>query len=190
MTSESIASELSEWILIRTLPDLRSRITSHDDYDRLGIAHLMRRMLLDARPVVHLARRRLDIPAPMFDFTPYNHASSRLPEGLPLYVSGGFAEPKLRGDLAAFLAAPIGHFRGDAVSVRMLLRYVAHVDGGVHLGRPSDAFEEYLQDGLANFQIMARVMLLNTLADIAEVALRALRPISERLVTEANRPSR
>ncbi|WP_404475122.1 hypothetical protein [Microbacterium aerolatum] len=72
------------------------------------------------------------------------------------------------------------------MTVRMLVRYVAHVDGGVHLGKPSDDFELYLQDGLANFRLIARGMLLDTLASVGTVVLRALEPMARELAKERN----
>lgn len=180
-TASTMSAELAEWLFGRTLDDLERRIRSTDAYDRLGIAHLLRRLLMDQSPVLHSARRRLALPLPAFSFDPFVLENRRDHRG-ELYLSLGVSEPRTTAGIEDFLAAPVGELGANPITVRDLVRHVAHVEGGVHLGSPSSPLEWYLRHVLG-LHDEAREILFDILAEIATVVVHSLTPMRERLTT-------
>lgn len=177
-----VPQSIAERLLVWTLPDLRHRTregASH--YETLGLAALLRRTIADSNSVMHAARQRLRLPAPTFAYTPYTRIPD--PEGsrwvAVLGFSGlEFAEPTVRGSAAHFLAAPVAFHRQDMVSVKRVISYFAHVEGGVHIGRPEDEFEEMTQRMVASVDI-ASLRWVGALTGIALATIRALEPLED-----------
>lgn len=172
MTDE-YGQQAAEWLLRNSIPDMRRRIASTDDYERLGLAALLRRSLLDGQPVLNLARKRHRLPSPTFGYTPLPADEPKL--SLPFYVraGGAFAEPSTSGTIDNLLAARVAVFEGGPVSVKDFTRVFAHVEGAVHLRAPKEPLERYIRDLFA-VSTMARPMMLDVLADIATVTVRGM----------------
>lgn len=183
---------LAEWLLVHTLDDMEARTQpGQSRYGILGLAPLLRRALLDESPIVHLARSRLKLHAPRFECTPFVQSPPEPPvEGgrwlTVLRLSGeSFSEPTIKFGVEKFLAAPIGQLRRDDVTVLQLIRYFAHVHGGVHIGKPESALESLMQS-IASASDEVAESWMEALRSIAVVTIRALRPLQARI--EADRP--
>lgn len=142
---------------------------------------ILRRLLLDRRPVLHMARKRLQLPAPSFAYTPT--AEPRVPRSgeLVLMISLGsvYSEaPSTVSDLTGFLAASTGYSYPDAITVATALRYFSHAYGGVHLGHPESRFEEFVQKVAASMPLMSGGY-TSTLVGMARVVIPAIEPIAE-----------
>lgn len=133
--------------------------------------------------MVHAARQRLAIPLPEFSFTPMQAPALPLPQPdgrwVPVlgFATADFVEPTHQATLKQFLAAPAASFRGEPVSVSRVVHYFAHVEGGVHLGKPRDDFERHAQRAVASIE-SAGGSWASTLKHIAVVTVRALEPMA------------
>lgn len=185
LSDEEASHAIAERLLLGTLDDLESIDDNATTYRLLGVAAVLRRTLVDATPLVNAARRRLRLPAPSFSYSPHH------PEFVPPFdeESGrwthvlGFArhhlaQPVDTGPLSRFLAAPAARFQGEDVSVRRVIRYFANVQGGVHVGRPSDEFERMVQQVVASVPEASQGW-SETISAIARVTAGALQPLAE-----------
>lgn len=186
LVPQAIAERLLTW----TVPDLRHRTredASH--YETLGLAAILRRTIADGNSVVHAARERLRLPSPEFQYRPFSPRPD--PTGgeggrwVPILGFSGreFAEPIVTGTLAQFLAAPVAHHREAPVSVKRVISYFAHVEGGVHLGRPDDEFEALTQRLVASIDV-AGLRWAGALSGIALATVRALEPLEEAIAAQ------
>ncbi|MEO6283580.1 MAG: hypothetical protein ABIN80_02385 [Dyadobacter sp.] len=99
--------------------------------------------------------------------------------------------------LKEFLALVCLHYMGEQFTVKDVLRACSHVMGGVHTGNPESEREKLLCDWFedSNIQFGARIetdrdkfdiilrsdeTAFQTIRDICEVCLEALRPYEER----------
>lgn len=178
------------WLLPEMLADLRKRSDAGATrYEMLGIAGLVRALLLDPMTIESTARRRPAAPAPNFDFTPYELRAERAPGGLLWHDSGTFTvvfatadarftHPTVTTDLRRFLQSPVAQLHEKPVSVKEFVHAYSHVLGGVHLGRPKSPHEELLQSMVASLDHHT-IHWSRTLQYIAVVTNRALLPLTE-----------
>lgn len=184
---------LAEWLFVETVTDLRERSrdpASRSRYELLGIAPLLRKLLTDRGDplLVTVKRVRREI-TPGFRIRPWQ-APSNANESLNYLIRLG--GPDLVGDAATealtadqFLAARTGMVEGEDLSVKQVIRYYAHVEGGVHFGDPDE-------DGQKAMRSMAPVLLGNTsgqieiLGYLGQVVVDALMPLC---VSILNSPS-
>lgn len=181
---ESAARRLAEWILVESVPDLQRRTQpSATAYEQLGVAAILRRLLLDKHPVLHRARSRLGLPEPVFEFVPHREPEiERAPTGLQMQFQIGSldrASPTHSTGLEGFLAARAGTLFGAPVTVRDVIRHFAHAHGGVHLGAPESSFERVVQR-IASVAPGHSIWTLG-LASIGRVAARAMTPLATEL---------
>lgn len=117
----------------------------------LGIAGILRALLIDPNTVEAAARRRLHIAAPTFECTPFPIASSWPPNGLHLNAAGEptkrlilsvadptFTKPSISTGLKGFLRTTVARYVDDPISVLDFVKIHAHVLGGVRLGKSTN----------------------------------------------------
>lgn len=175
---------MAEWLLVETLSDLRHRARDGaSTYERIGIASIVRRTLSDKTdsggPVIHKARARLGLPAPIFEYTPMRIEDEKDEPGWKTRLSFArlaLAAPSQTGGLDEFLAAAAAYHKGSYVAVNQVNRYFAFVHGGVHLGEPRDEFSEEVQH-LASAMPEIATGWSNTLSAIAIITSRAIEPL-------------
>ena len=180
--ADESARRLAEWLLVESVDDLRMRSREGASrYERLGISAVLRRTLTDKRPVLPLARARLKLAPPMFSFTPWTGPDPEPTQGGLIKVfdwAHGFSIPTEMTDLDGLLKADVGHFFRKRVTVLDLIRYFAHVYGGVHLGKPTNDFEAVTQRFAASHELLAAGW-EHALADIARVVIDGLTPLTD-----------
>jgi hypothetical protein len=181
---------LAEWLFVQTVADLRDR--SHDPasrrrYELLGIAPLLRKLLTDrGDPLLVTVRRARHEIAPGFRIRPWQ-APGSADESLSYLIR--LSGHELVGDAATdalttdqFLAARIGMVEGQDLSVKQVIRYYAHVEGGVHFGDPNE-------DGQEAMSSMAPILLGQTTGQIeilgylGQVVVDALTPLCDSILT-------
>lgn len=135
------------WLFEMSLRDIEHRVsfdrTSPEHaYQRLGIAPLLRKLLLDGEPLIQRIRRvHPDVPVV---FTVGHVRRDRVT------VTGdsviGMIEPPQPVELGLkqFLGHPFMQVTGSTITVGDVIRHFAHVDGGVHLGKPQNDSERVL----------------------------------------------
>ena len=176
------------WLLPEMLADLRKRSdAAATRYEMLGIAGIVRALLLDPMTIESTARRRPAIPSPRFSYTPYEPQTEPALGGLYWHESGvstvvfatadeKFTRPTVTTDLRRFLRAPVGQLREQLVTVKEYVHAYSHVLGGVHLGRPKSPHEDALQSLVATLDDHS-IHWSRTLQHIAVVTNRALLPL-------------
>lgn len=139
----------AEWLFQHTIADLeaRSSQTERDRYTLLGIAPLLRKLIMDGSSLVHVIERvRPGVPVG-FRIRPYEDDSHLSKPPYKLLV--GFTQETELPDvdpipLKRFLKTPIGIVDGESWNVGQMIRHYSLVEGGVHFGHPRDAQSERL----------------------------------------------
>lgn len=185
----------ADQLFLRTLEDLNRRTTVVDEYDALLAAGLLRKLLLDESPLLHQVNRyrRERIRFRINGETPTERI---LLEDNPIFWAIGdaidpdaFPLPSLSAPMDAkldqFLARTIMYARGERLSVGDLIKQVAHVDGAVHKGKPTNAREELIDE-------MSRFMFFRDLPGtvhhvqlVGKIVVQALTPLRDTIL--ANR---
>lgn len=178
-----------ERLFVRTLDDLAQRAESVDEYEALLVAGLLRKLLLDAHPLMdqvnaaHRLKLRFAINGP----TPYEELV--LSDG-PVYWSLVDAiDPELdhpRGLTALqeatrdqLLGRRVMYIQGHDVTVRDLIDQLAHIEGAVHSGRPREAREELLTRANREIYFGDLPAGVRQIQSIARVVVRGLTPLRD-----------
>lgn len=139
-----------EWVFFRTVCELAKRVQSDDDYEIITSAALIRHLLIDGEPLVHKAQKRLQLKP---RFTIYKVPNVIWSGEFAPNVNSVFAYQnigqgpqnwKTEVDLEGLLATEVAKLGGTRFSVRMVVKFVASVLGGVHTFRPSGESEKLL----------------------------------------------
>jgi hypothetical protein len=181
---------LAEWLFVESVADLRRRSddrVSRSRYELLGIAPLLRKLLTDrGEPLLATVRSTRKDVKTQFRIRPWQLRVGA-DESLEYLVR--LSGPELVGDAGTpeltadqFLAARVGMLEGKDLSVKQVIRYYAHVEGGVHFGDPDEEGEEAMSR-------MAPVLLGNTTGQIevlgylGQVVVDALTPLCNSILT-------
>jgi hypothetical protein len=176
-----------EWLFLMTLRDLSTRLANGQLYDLVRASALVRQLLFDdGEPLVHAANRgprarlRFDVVA-----------ERPLPDGIPepethwctLYPQGSRDEI-VSIPLAAFLGRTSLRHEGVSASVRDVVAAVAHVFGGVHLGRARD--DESMAIAMLRDRVIIadQPMVFSALKDIARVTIEGLLAVVEAIASQ------
>lgn len=177
---------LAEWLFVETILDVQRRSqdpSTRERYELLGIAPLLRKLLLDGRCLVDTVRTvRREIPTNfrINQWTAPEEAQVVKPLQYFLRLGGpelvgGQDEPAL-STLRQFAGATVGEANGKALTVKDVVLYYAHVEGGVHFGVPKEHAEHVLSEmaplllGHSNGQI-------EVLAHSGAIVVDALTPL-------------
>lgn len=176
---------LAEWLFVETIDDLRHRSADpphRTRYELLGIAPLLRKLLIDSAPLVNTVRSaRPEIPVG-FRIRPWREFKDELgSEDLERYF--GIGDERIVGapgtqalGLKGFLKTVIGVAEGDELTVKSVIRYYSHIEGGVHFGAPKEAGESTISS-------MSPILLghstgqIQILAHLGRIAADALEPL-------------
>lgn len=176
-------------LLLRTLDDLANRVVSHDPYEVLGIALLIRKLLLDASPLVDQvnAAYRLKVtfaiadegPLPAFlpqpDFWSLTDGLDPeiYPPGAPIAVINVYRD--------ALFARVVNQLNGTNYTVKDVIDLEAHVMGGVHAG--SAAGKQIALETLNNsVELGGMNPTLRQLCSIGRIVLRGLQPLQQEIL--------
>lgn len=136
-----------EQSLLRFILDLQGRIATNDRFNLREASAILRRLLLDAHPVLHLAnrvhRQRLRFP-----FVVERHVKDvdEEPAFQFLNLCPDFADPAeiQMLNLDELLAKPVLRDHERAFTVRDVIDVCANLKGGIHFGEPESQAEESL----------------------------------------------
>ena len=188
MNYPQASQEYVEKLFAHLYADLDQRIRANDDnfrmYNQLNIARLTRQLLIDEAGVFNQANKyhKLPIrfivaqvgPAPTSLKGIQSIYSDSLPD-LNNFPPGHYLHPH---NIDGYLAHSQIILADRNFSVREIIKYVANQFGGVHL---SPYLKEEDDQLLARFNHVVRVgndgIVLNCVNEIAQVTLRALRPL-------------
>jgi hypothetical protein len=176
-------------LFLETLADLRRRSNPGPEYEVQQLAALLRKLLLDGQPLVDAANRarRLPLRFRVYDGSPYQDlvlSSGPIfyslqdafdPETV-LVANARLAEVNRNGLLARGLVL----LNGVWFSVADVVKYVAHVEGAVHRGEPTDDKQRALAAsgiGIGGYDSPV----VRSLLAVARVVARGLEPLEARI---------
>ena len=177
-------------LFLETLADLRRRSNpGTPEYEVQQLAALLRKLLLDGQPLVDAANRtrRLPLRFRVYDGSPYQDLvlsmspmSYSLEDAFDpdtvLVANARFAEVNRNGLLARGLVM----LDGVWFSVADVVKYVAHVEGAVHRGEPTDDKQRALAaSGIRIGGYDSPVV--HSLLAVARVVARGLEPLEARI---------
>lgn len=179
-------------LFLKTLEDLETRINSQDDYEILMVAALLRKLLLDAYPLMDQVneKRRLKIRFVINDY--------QMPviKTLPTFPTFWSIEDGLDPEMARipkpievsrdeFLARQILKNGNHFIAIKELIKHAAHVQGTIHAGEPEDEKQKhfsYLQSVLGIGGLPAGYRLLRV---IGRVVIKGLYPLNDQIKSES-----
>jgi hypothetical protein len=176
-------------LFLETLADLRRRSNAGPAYEVQQLAALLRKLLLDGQPLVDAANRtrRLRLRFRVYDGSPYQDLV--LSDGPMFYslqdafdpetvavANARFAEVNRDGLLGRGLVL----LDGIWFSVADIVKYVAHVEGAVHLGEPDDDKQRALAASDIRIGGYDSPVVRSLLA-VARVVARGLEPLEARI---------
>ena len=177
---------VAEWLFVQTVDDLRRRCQvprDHSRYELLGIAPLLRKLLLDAPPLLQTVQMARPAVAVEFRIRPWRPEGRGLErEGLRRHLGlgghelvGGPNDPATTS-LEEFIHTIVGIADGSDLTVRSIIRYYAHVEGGVHFGSPREPGEPTL-GSMAPLLLGQSTGQVQILAHLGQIVVNALDPI-------------
>ncbi len=182
---------LAEWLFVETVADVRRRGQgpgARGRYELLGIAPLLRKLLIDACPLLYTVRTaRPGVPT---DFRIRQWSApddSRDDADLPYLLRlggpelvGGPEDPVLP-KLQQFIAARVGLVQGRPLTVREVVKYYANVEGGVHFGVPKEQSDHVLSK-VAPVLLGQSTGQIEILAHLGTFVVDALTPLCESIL--------
>jgi len=177
-------------LFIRTLEDLESRLKSHDEYEILMIAGLLRKLLLDSNPLMDQVNRKKGLKIKFI-------INDRLPpseEPIPIFwsIEDGFdpntCPPQLCMPIEVnkdqILKRPVLMYESHIITVKELISHTAHVQGAVHTGMPKGQKDEALKELTEILGIGGLPAGLRLLRAISRVVLNSLEPLKVLIIEE------
>ena len=193
---------IAEWLFITTMADLRSRCTQVEPIDRyatLGVAPLLRKLLVDSPALVDRDHGS-DMPKPTFEIVKVplspnadmvqdgrlwkghlTAAAETLLPGVGPMPGRPQVGPTLSLNRESLLKQEIGAAGDTYFTVRELINHCANVEGGVHLGQPKNKTERMFMLTLApSLQVgwqPGTLELLRVVLVVGAIVLRGLNPL-------------
>lgn len=183
---------LAEWLFVETLDDIRRRSQNpaiRTRYELLGIAPLLRKLLIDDAPLLHTVRTvRREVPV-TFRIHSWNDLEDRTTgDGLTRYF--GIGDERIVGGpdtspmpLKQFLRTVVGIAEGADLTVKNVIRYYSHVEGGVHFGKPKEPGEPLLSS-MSPMLLGHSAGQIQILAHLGQIVADALEPLRRSILSQ------
>lgn len=182
---------LAEWLFVETVGDVQRRSEdpgARSRYELLGIAPLLRKLLIDGRPLLNTVRAAR--PEELTEFRIRQWIApedGQHEEDLPYLLRlggpelvGGPEDPALP-KLKQFIGARVGMVQGRHLTVREVVKYYANVEGGVHFGVPEDDMQRALNE-VAPILLGRSTGQIEILAHLGTIVVNALTPLCESIL--------
>jgi len=168
-----------EEVFLNAYLDLQKKVNNPSKYDLLKASGLIRQMIIDGSPVVHIVNReyRLPIKFPVvIDNQPVKvpGASHQIRNISPVFSSN---EELKTLKLDDFLSTIILKDNSHNFSVKDIVKICANVKGGIHLGKPESGKEVAISDIDNQFSFDFIELSLALVNDITWSYLKGLRPL-------------
>nr|AFK89584.1 hypothetical protein [Arthrobacter sp. J3.53] len=182
---------LAEWLFVETVADVWRRSEDpggRSRYELLGIAPLLRKLLIDASPLLNTVRAaRPGVPTEFrikqWTAPDVGHDDEDLPYLLRLggpELVGGPEDPVLP-KLKHFIGAKVGQVQGRPLTVLEVIKYYANVEGGVHFGVPKDEPDHVLGE-VAPLLLGHSTGHIEILAHLGTIVVDALTPLRDSII--------
>ena len=170
-------------LFIKTLEDIEGRLASHDEYEILMIAGLLRKLLLDSNPLMNQANQEKKIKITFrindrgIPQTPPIPTFWSIEDGLDPETSvAHLCNPK-EVNKDSLLNTPIILFNGNTITIKDLIQHMAHVEGAIHPGTPKSDEEKILKELGQTFGIGGLPAGIRLLKAISRVVLKGLQTL-------------
>lgn len=183
---------LAEWLFVETVDDVRRRSIAPEAqtrYELLGLAPLLRKLLTDKAALLNTVKSaRPEVPVEFRIRSWHEFEDVLAAEGLTRQFGirgeemiGGPETPSV--GLEDFLKTVVGLAEGNDLTVRSVIRYYAHVEGGVHFGTPAEPGESTLS-GMAPLLLGHSTGQIQILAHLGRIVADALEPMRRSILSE------
>jgi len=175
-------------LYLGTIEDLEARLAKSTEYDIIRAAALLRHLLIDGPPLVHLANRgpRLRLVFREFQVPDLSHLGHW---GIPWNSGDNVDFPSNNlVDLDRLLASKCLFVKGHHFSVIELIKLWAYVRGGVHSGKPDEREQAIQIADETTLSVDADTVLsvsAYSMRQIIAVAIEGLRPLTAAIKTAA-----
>jgi hypothetical protein len=185
-------------LFIETMNDLKSRVDApRSEYEAIMSSALLRKLLLDSPTLVDLANRsrRMSIEFVVNGRPPIWKALGEEPPTAYAIEDGFDPETALVKPLPMtvtrdrLLSSMVAVYRGQEITAKTLLRYVANTAGGVHFDPPRNDEESAAHALAEQMRVGGYPAGMRTVLALGRVVERALGPLREQVEREIGRPT-
>jgi hypothetical protein len=167
-----------EHLFLGTVADIDQRVLKGGRYNLIRAAGLLRQLLLDSTPLMHVVNR-MYCQQIEFETIDFRDSPPLSPEAHALFLDASYfpGAKTIRVNIDTFLKAPCFRIGTNTANVRDLIRACANAKGGVHLGKAWTSEENVVLDWDRAFGLIGEEPSLLAVAGVCRVALRALQPL-------------
>lgn len=168
----------AEELFVATVLDVDQKVAAGDRYSVIRASGLLRQLLVDESPLVHVVNRAYSAPL-IFRTIDFSEPPPLDPVGhWQVLDPSPFSGAKtLDCSLKQFLAAPCLKWSGRYASVHDLITACANAKGGTHLGRARTTDQQLLLDWDEAVSVLGEWPSVRAMAGTCRVALQAFRPL-------------
>jgi hypothetical protein len=178
----AVADEADRFFL-ETLKDVEAKLAQGSRYALIRAAGLLRQLLLDASPLIHVVNRARRLSFSFVRVGPSELTGVAL---LAQWFNPDVADfpgaATLSLNLDRFMKSPVLLFEGATANVAGLIKACANAKGGVHLGKATSSDEKTILDWDEAATVLGEEPSLKAIAGTCRVVLRAMRPLVEAIV--------
>jgi hypothetical protein len=176
-----------EELFLSVINELRSRIAAADEYSLIKASALVRQLVLEERPLVSVANKSLGLkfsfrvaPFKDDDFQINRNATWLFRDIFPRGTSPAAPiwQTVNRDD---FLRAKCLAYLPDRFSVREVVKFCAHVKGGVHHGEPKDRLDVLMNEIDENSRVQGIGLAVKSIQGIGDALLDGIKPLVDAL---------
>ncbi len=170
-------------LFLKTLEDIEKKINSRDGYEIFMISPLLRKLLIDDYPLMDHVNKTLKL---RISFRINNRKLPLGDSSLMFYsMEDGFdpdtSVPHLTHPLEVsrdgLLKSQIMIIKGEIITVKDLIKFLSHVQGAVHTGKPKNAKDLSLKEIQEYLGIGDLPAGIRTILSISRVVLKGLEPL-------------
>jgi hypothetical protein len=174
-------------LFLNTVRDLANRTRNPpSEYELLGSSLLLRKLFFDGQNLVEAVNKAQRVEL-LFDvIEPRVTMPSCINAENHLFLAPGFDWPNLpqrtKKDRKAFFGMYAGQSRGQIFTVGEMIKYYAHVVGGVHLGKPKTLADKSLVEIEQRLStLFDKPLTMKFLQNSGRIVCDALKPLVDRL---------
>ena len=173
-----------ERFFIETIIDIIEKLRNDRKYDTIKASGLLRHLLLDKEPLVYKINKKYKVKLE-FEVIEYKEKIP-IENDLELHIrnldSNNFPGAKtVKTSLKELLSINCINYKGTEITVKELIKYCAHIKGGIHTGKPEDKIDETLiaiDDKVKMLEEESSIILLK---GIIQIILKGLKPLVRKI---------
>lgn len=166
-------------LFLEVIDDLRAKTVSSTPYDILKSAGLIRQLILDMPTLVSIVKRG------RIGKIHFKVKNLRPMPGVDAWFIGDGLDPDTSPPIGTIVTLSLDEFlkvivlqeNGNNITIKEVVRYVAHILGGVHAGTPQEKSDIILDELDKHWKLGNQGAPIYSLAAIARVVLKALEPL-------------